>query len=194
MSRGKTEQARVSYRYGPHLDAIARIYVEEGGVATRAARRVQKELGFKSFSNMRFKRWERKAEWIAALDTARGVVQIRRRAAENVGGERFLTWAQETGDALRERYEMLRERARTEAIDCDSDLTKLEGRVLKLREAARGEERHLTEQRLKEAMAANAQFAKMLLAQLAEFELPEAAMRRLREIAENPTKFLQELL
>lgn len=194
MARGKTKQARISKKYAHHLEAIAGILLDERGVKARAARRVASELGLKSFRNTYFDTWAGKTEWQAALEKAREEREIRHRTVGNVGGKRFLEWATVTLEGLRDRYDRTKAEAEAEGESADSLLKDLEGRILKLRDAARAEERHVTDQRVKEAMADCTTFAKMLIRELIECGLGEVPLKRLQEIAADPARFLRDCL
>lgn len=184
----------ISRHYAVHLDAIARIYVQEHRSKAVAARRVRQELGLDTFRANRFDAWPRSPEWQSALAVAEEAVEIARRAEGNTGGQKFLSWAQTTGDKLRDRYEELGVAAAAEGADCDSEHAKLEGRILKLRDASRAEERHLAEQRVKEAMTDNRRFAEMLVRALAECQTLAEVQARLQDIALHPAAFMQEVL
>ncbi len=196
-TQGKSKRAkRISDFYAPHLDAIARIFVQEKERDLPTARRASAELGLPKFSNIHLIRWRGNPEWVTAVQAAREQRQIAERASGNVRGQNFLDWCRKTEVGLRDEYALVKglladaeDKKRT---GIKEQMARLENRILRLAEAARAEEKHLEEQREREATRDMKRFGQKLLKKLADIGRPQAAVEVLNAVAKNPVGFMRE--
>lgn len=188
-------ESRISRTYVTHLDDIARIFVEERELVAPTIRRVRGELEL-PLRHITLTRWQKrqKAEWVTALEAAREARQLARRAEGNLRGKKFLDWCRTTELGLRDRYEALSSDAEMTAKELEALKVSLEGRILRLADAARAEEKHLEEQQTRESLRDCAAFARKLVKALTECGLPPEGIKRLTQIAKDPGAFMRDEL
>ena len=141
---------RLSAKYRDLCEPLAGIFVACGENCNRAAIRVRELIpGLDKFQPNMFGRWKNNAEWKAAVAAAKDDAKFERELKAARRGRQFLKWAADRMEKLTADL--------TQAIaEQDSKaVAALEGRVLKLNESMRGEEKYqLENERLASGKAA----------------------------------------
>jgi len=130
----------LSSKYADIVETLAGIFVGCGENCSRATTRVRELVpGLEKFQANQFGRWKDNAEWIAALAEAREDAKFERELKAARRGRQFLKWAVE-------RMEKLIGELKQAIADGDEKATAaFEGRVLKLNESMRSEEKYQLE-------------------------------------------------
>jgi len=174
---------RISETYRRRLAAIAALFVECGRNKAATARRVQHDLGLKSFRAARLDSWADDPEWTAAVEAAVERASIGRELPPDARGAKLRVFAKAALAELEREHEDAK-------ANGDAKAKKdAEARLLKIHDALRAEERHQDALKTSERMRSFRTFVSNLIAELAG--LPPEHERRLHQVLANPTKLLE---
>ncbi|HUU68064.1 MAG TPA: hypothetical protein VM186_00955 [Planctomycetota bacterium] len=176
----KKRPRRVGQQYRAHLEHIARIYVECNERPTEAAARVAAEIPLlKSCKSNYFGRWKGNTEWAVALRDAKASAAFDSEFKPTIRGRKFLQWARETAKRLAGEHETAVSDEKRLDIQC------IEGRIVKLNEAIRAEEKHQDELQDKAVRRDMRTFAKNFVELFATY-LTDEGQRKLLDVQRDP--------
>jgi len=180
-----SKKRRLSQKYGRHIEKIAELYVlcSENGAAT--VEKVHQELPHLSgVRDNTFTRWQGHPQWEAALQSARDAAKLEDELDPSLRGLKFLRWSRDTLALLLEEHETAKQE------HSEKLRVSLEGRIVKLTEAIRAEERHQDDVRDRLARRDMRTFARNLMEVLGTF-LDEHGKRRLLELQREPAQLMR---
>lgn len=136
---------RLNRGYRPHVEQIAALYVACGENAVETAEQVRELIPeLKKFRDATLSRWRDAPEWKVALEAAREEKKFDDELEARRRGRDFLRWATARMHALKRDHE-----AACGEKDKENEVAKLDGRILKINDAMRIEERYLEEMKRK---------------------------------------------
>jgi len=182
--------------YQQHLEHLARIYVECAGNTAEAAERVRAEIPeLATFRHNYFARWKNNAEWKAVLKAAQDDQAFESEFKPRVRGRGFLRWAREAAKRLAGEHEQIVNEAENDPdpnrrIAASASVGPIEGRIVKLNEAIRAEERHQDDLQDRAARRDMRTFARNLFELVGTF-VNEEGERRLQDLQRDPAALMK---
>jgi len=137
-AKKEPRRRRLDRKFRPHLEQVAAIFVACSSNALQASEQVRERIPeLPRFSDRTFARWADNAEWQVEVEAARKNEEFEKELAAAKRSKNFIRWATERVIELTSEHAQAREDKKK------SEITTLEGRILKLNDAIRTEEKHL---------------------------------------------------
>jgi len=190
-SKAPRRPRRLNRAYRPHAEQIARIYLECGESALQTVERVHAEIPvLASMSPNAFFRWRGNTEWESALKAAKLDVAFENDFKPRVRGQKFLRWARDAAKRLAGEHEQIvkdSENAPDRKLRAAAGFAvgPIEGRIVKLNEAIRAEEKHQDELQDKAVRRDMRTFAKNFVELFATY-LTDEGQRKLLDVQRDP--------
>jgi len=138
----RAHRGRLHPKHRDFVEQIAAIFVAAGETASLAAERVREQIPqLATFNDITFHRWRGNGEWLAALAAARDEARFDEELRQQLRGKKFLRWATARMESL------VTEHASAVEGQDGKKAQALEGRILKLNDALRAEEKYQGELR-----------------------------------------------